>query len=60
MPIYVDDGTQPSHDAPALRSPEEAQQWFHEEGISVASWAVERGFNPSVVYQVLRGQRRCL
>lgn len=33
---------------------------FHAAGISVSSWARDRGFNPRLVYEILRGQRKCL
>ncbi len=39
-----------------------AMTWadFHAAGISVSSWARDRGFNPRLVYEILRGQRKCL
>lgn len=43
-----------------LVTPEEALQRFRENGISVAAWAVRNGFNPAIVYAVLRGGRKCL
>lgn len=43
-----------------LVSPEEALQRFRENGVSVAAWAVRNGFNPAIVYAVLRGGRKCL
>ncbi|MCW5596585.1 MAG: DNA-binding protein [Rhodocyclaceae bacterium] len=43
-----------------LVSPEEALQRFRESGVSVAAWAVRNGFNPAIVYAVLRGGRKCL
>lgn len=30
------------------------------QGVNVKAWALEQGFHPSVVYSVLRGQRKCL
>jgi len=39
---------------------EEAQQWFRDRGLSVSKWAVDRGFNPTLVYAVLHGKRKCL
>lgn len=29
-------------------------------GISMKSWAEARGFNPTLVYQILTGRRKCL
>jgi gp16 family phage-associated protein len=43
-----------------LRSLEEAQQWFRDRGKTVVDWALERGFNPTLVYTVLQGRRKCL
>ncbi|MCO5337585.1 hypothetical protein [Delftia tsuruhatensis] len=34
--------------------------YFRTEGISVASWAKERGFNERLVRAILRGERKCL
>lgn len=33
---------------------------FFIHGISMKSWAEARGFNPTLVYQVLTGRRKCL
>lgn len=33
---------------------------FQSAGISIAGWAVERGFNPTLVYMVLNGDRAAL
>jgi gp16 family phage-associated protein len=33
---------------------------FRRKGVTLADWAKENGFNVSVVYQVLAGQRKCL
>lgn len=35
-------------------------EYFHQRGISVASWARERGYSPWLVYSILGGQRKCL
>jgi gp16 family phage-associated protein len=43
-----------------LRSLREAQRWFRDRGLSVSGWAVEQGFNPTLVYTVLQGRRKCL
>lgn len=43
-----------------LVTPEEALQRFRDNGVSVAAWAVRNGFNPAIVYAVLRGGRKCL
>jgi len=31
---------------------------FQTNGVSIANWARQRGFNPRLVYQVLSGRRR--
>lgn len=41
-------------------TPAEALQRFRDNGVSVAAWAVRNGFNPAIVYAVLRGGRKCL
>lgn len=33
---------------------------FKEAGQSIRSWALARGFNPGLVYVVLKGERKCL
>lgn len=33
---------------------------FREQGINVKAWAMDNGFDPGVVYSVLRGERKCL
>ncbi len=43
-----------------LVTPEEAYQRFRDNGVSVAAWAVRNGFNPAIVYAVLRGGRKCI
>lgn len=32
---------------------------FREEGLTIAEWSRTNGFNPSLVYQVLNGSRKC-
>lgn len=36
-----------------------AREGFYARGESVADWARERGFDPSMVYQVLAGRCNC-
>lgn len=43
-----------------LKTKEEAAQWFTERGITISEWALERRFNPSLVYQVLAGTRKAI
>jgi gp16 family phage-associated protein len=43
-----------------LLQPDEVLRRFQANGTSVSQWAVERGFNPTLVYAVLKGGRRCL
>jgi gp16 family phage-associated protein len=43
-----------------LRSPEEAQRWFLDRGVTISEWAMKHNFNPGLVYQVLAGQRKAL
>lgn len=33
---------------------------FHNAGLTIAQWARARGFNQSLVYSVLRGERKAL
>lgn len=39
-----------------------AQVWslLREQGISARHWALENGFDPTLVYSVLSGTRKCL
>lgn len=46
--------------ATGLKSPAEAHQWFVDRGITISEWALERQFNPALVYQVLAGTRKAL
>ena len=41
-------------------TPEQAMAWFRDRGLTVSEWAVERRFNPSLVYAVLHGRRKAL
>jgi gp16 family phage-associated protein len=43
-----------------LRTKEEAAQWFSDRGITISEWALERRFNPALVYQVLAGTRKAV
>jgi gp16 family phage-associated protein len=43
-----------------LRSPQEAQRWFADRGLTISEWALERNFNPALVYQVLTGSRKAV
>lgn len=43
-----------------VKTPEQALKEFHRTGKTVTSWAEEHGFNVSMVYDVLRGNRKCL
>lgn len=48
---------------PSLASSSAEQRaWrqFRERGVNVKAWAVDHGFNPGLVYSVLRGERKCL
>jgi gp16 family phage-associated protein len=38
-----------------VRSPQQVIENFQTQGISIADWARQHGFNPSLVYQVLKG-----
>lgn len=49
-----------SNDNEDLRSLQEARQWFLDHGLTVVDWALQRQFNPSLVYTVLQGRRKCL
>lgn len=33
---------------------------FYDNGTNVKQWALAHGFNPGLVYSVLRGERKCL
>lgn len=49
-----------TNDSPALLTTDEAQAWFRGKGLTVSEWAMERGFNPTLVYSILSGKRKCL
>lgn len=53
------------HDAPAaspaaVRTPDEARAELQRQGISISEWAVANGFSVPIVFEVLRGQRKCI
>ena len=51
----------PTAEPPMARvSVDQARAWFHDHGQSVSDWSVKQGFNPALVYAVLKGQRKCL
>ncbi|WP_423600018.1 DNA-binding protein [Roseateles sp. MS654] len=58
--LLVDRASPETTRAVKLKSPEEAQQWFAERGITISEWALERQFNPALVYQVLAGTRKAV
>jgi gp16 family phage-associated protein len=58
MDKSVQEGT--SSDLPGANTCEDAQRWFRERGMAVSDWALERRFNPSLVYAVLHGRRKAL
>jgi len=43
-----------------LRTAKEARDWLIYQGITVAQWAREHGFNDGLVHEVLAGRKRCL
>ncbi len=43
-----------------LKTREEAARWFTDRGITISDWALERKFNPALVYQVLAGTRKAV
>lgn len=45
---------------PALRTPQQVQNWFRENGLTVADWSTAKGFNATLVYAVIKGERKCL
>lgn len=51
---------QTGDDSPALRTADEVQAWFRGKGLTVSDWAIQRGFNPTLVYSILSGKRKCL
>lgn len=43
----------------ALLSPKQVREEFERLGRSISGWARENGFEPSLVFEVLSGRRRC-
>jgi gp16 family phage-associated protein len=43
-----------------LKTPVQVREEFAARGISLSSWARERGFSAELVYQVLSGRKRCI
>lgn len=43
-----------------VKTPQQAMAEFHRAGKSVLSWATEHGFNANMVYDILKGNRKCL
>jgi len=43
-----------------LSAEQRAWKNFRDAGVNVKEWARSRGFNPALVYSVLRGERKCL
>ncbi len=50
-----------SSDAPAkLRTASEVWRQLRADGVSAQKWAQDHGFEPSLVYSVLSGERKCI
>ena len=45
--------------AKKIMTREQVREDFERKGISVRGWAIENGFNPLTVYQILNGKRQC-
>lgn len=45
---------------PKIKTPEAALEEFHRSGKSVKAWANENGFHAPLVYEILKGGRKCL
>lgn len=58
MLVSQDNFSQCAH--PSESQPQLTWMEFHRAGITVAAWAKQRGFSPRLVYEVLRGNRKCL
>ena len=43
-----------------LRTPDEAKAWLSYQGITVSQWARDNHVNPSLVYEILAGRKKCL
>jgi gp16 family phage-associated protein len=41
------------------KTPAQAREEFDRKGVSIAKWAKKHGVNKSLVYEVLRGNRKC-
>ena len=44
----------------SLKTPQEVREEFNKSGTPINLWAVENGFKPSLVYEVLSGRKKCL
>jgi gp16 family phage-associated protein len=45
---------------PRLSAEQKIWRRFRNEGVNVRAWAISRGFNPGLVYSILRGERKCI
>lgn len=43
---------------PKILTPEQVKQQFQQKGKTIKSWAIENGYHPVVVYNVLNGLSR--
>lgn len=43
-----------------IKTPEEVLDEFHRSGKSIMSWADAHKFNSRLVYDILKGKRKCL
>jgi gp16 family phage-associated protein len=43
-----------------IKSANQVKHDFERSGASIAQWAITNGFNPNLVYQVLRGKSKAL
>jgi len=43
-----------------IMTPDQVRAEFDKYGISISSWAKENGYPSALVYQVLKGDKRCL
>lgn len=50
----------PAANPPRLSPEQLAWERFRANGVNVRAWAKERGFDPGLVYSVLRGERKCI
>lgn len=44
----------------SVSSPTDPLRRFRAEGVTIAHWSAQRGFNASLVYSVIKGRRKCL